>query len=208
MSSDHGFDWNPRNERSRRRDCASVINSAFCDTTIGTRRAEVVELQWLETGGDQPHGLSAFPFTPDRKASETVPILSEGRQDSRHGWLSRNLLTVLRFQFAALRQARFTLLHAAALRPINEQRLTAPMPFATPAAAAAGSARTPRAPCNARALLRGTETQKATQHNAEMWTPAQQCTVEVTLRCVRGTRAEPGCSWNCGVPQRRFTLLS
>jgi hypothetical protein len=41
------------------------------------RRDEVVERRSLETGGDQPHGLSAFPLSADWKASETVPILDQ-----------------------------------------------------------------------------------------------------------------------------------
>jgi hypothetical protein len=71
------FEWNRRDDHSRRRDGASVISSDFRDTMSAARRDEVVERRWLETGIDQPHGLSAFPLSPDRKASETVPILGE-----------------------------------------------------------------------------------------------------------------------------------
>jgi len=40
------------------------------------------------------------------------------------------------------------------------------------------------------ALLRRAGTQKAARYNAPTWAPALQRTVEETLRCVRGTRAE------------------
>jgi hypothetical protein len=71
------FEWNRRDDHARRRDDASEISSDFRDTMSAARRDEVVERRWLETGTDQPHGLSAFPLSPDRKASETVPILGQ-----------------------------------------------------------------------------------------------------------------------------------
>jgi len=46
-----------------------------------------------------------------------------------------------------------------------------------------------RTRCSALALPRRAGTQEATRHN-EKWAPALQRTVEVTLRCVRGTSTE------------------
>jgi hypothetical protein len=59
MSSGHC--WNRGDEGSRRRDGISAISSDFWDTKVTARRNDVVERRWLETGGDQPHGLSTFP---------------------------------------------------------------------------------------------------------------------------------------------------